>query len=84
MRYRYITIEQRNGEIFEGKPVYRIFNNKSGDQIGMISFYKAWNQYVHSSSEGCVFNESCLRDVIDFIKKVNSGTVSDTSGRPIK
>ncbi len=68
-RYKFITIKQESGEMFEGHPVYRILNNKSGAQLGVISWYKPWTQYVFSSREECVFNNSCLRDVLDFMEK---------------
>lgn len=79
-KYKFITIKQgkvcngiesdhdHSGEFFEGKPVYRIYNNKGNDQIGIISWYKPWKQYVFSSEPECVFNNSCLRDVLDFIE----------------
>ena len=66
-KYKYIFIEQKNGEMFEGRPVYRIYNNRSKNQLGIISFYKQWKEYVFSSSDECVFNNSCLRDVLDFM-----------------
>lgn len=68
MKYKYITIEHVNGEVFNGKPVYRIFNNKSRDHLGVISYYKPWKQFVFSSREECVFNNSCLKDVLDFME----------------
>lgn len=68
MKYKYITIKQVDGELFEQRPVYRIFNNRSGDQIGIISWYKPWKEFVFSSQENCVFNNTCLRDVIDFME----------------
>ena len=69
-RYRYITIQQVNDEAFEGQPVYRVYNNKSGEQLAVLSFYKPWKQYVFSSCETCVFNNSCLRNVLDFLENV--------------
>lgn len=71
-KYRFITIEQINDELFDGKPVYRIFNNKSHRQIGIISFYKPWKQHVFSSQPDCVFNYSCLHDVLDFMEDIQS------------
>lgn len=68
-KYKYINIKQVNSEVFEGKPVYRIFNNRTGDQLGIISYYKPWKEYVFSSKEDCVFNNTCLRDVLDFMEK---------------
>ena len=66
-KYRYITMRQDDTETYEGKPVYRIFNNKGGEQLGILSFYAPWKQYVFSSRPECVFNDSCLRDVLDFL-----------------
>lgn len=80
-KYRFITIRQavvsvkeavdgglnREGGTFEGRPVYRIFNNKLGGQLGILSYYKPWKQYVFSSQPECVFNDACLRDVLDFL-----------------
>lgn len=68
MKYKYLTIDQVNGELFLGKPVYRIFNNRNWDQLGIISYYKPWKQYVFSSIKECVFNNSCLRDVLSFME----------------
>jgi len=67
-KYKYITIEQKKGEMFEKHPVYRIFNNRNKVQIGILSFYKPWKEYVFSSQPDCVFNNGCLKDVIDFIE----------------
>ncbi len=67
-KYKFITIKQVDGEIFLGKAVYRIFNNRSKTQIGIISYYKPWKEYVFSSKEDCVFNNTCLSDVINFIE----------------
>ena len=69
-RYKYISIRQDNGEVFNNKPVYRIYTNRGNAQIGIISWYKPWKEYVFSSKEDCVFNNSCMRDVLDFIENV--------------
>lgn len=70
-KYKYITIRQVGGEVFEKKPVYRIFNNRNASsQLGIISYYTPWKEYVFSSQPDCVFNNSCLRDVLDFIENV--------------
>lgn len=72
-KYKFINIRQENDEMFEGHPVYRIFNNRSNAQIGILSFYKPWKQYVFSSQPECVFNDSCLKDVLNFIETVANG-----------
>lgn len=68
-KYKFITIEQINEELFEGKPVYRVFNNKTNDQLAIISYYKPWKNYVFSSKEVCVFDHKCLSCVLEFMCK---------------
>jgi hypothetical protein len=65
--YRHMVIRNDNGEMWEGHPVYRIYA-KDKQQIGLISWYRPWKEYVFSSIPECVFNNSCLRDVLDFIE----------------
>ena len=66
-KYRFITIRQEDDEMFCNKPVYRILNNKNDAQLGILSWYTPWRQFVFSSQPECVFNKACLLDVIDFI-----------------
>jgi hypothetical protein len=67
-KYKFITIKQVGKELFEGKPCYRIYNNKSDGQIGILSYYPPWKCFVFSSQPECVFNNSCLKDVLDFLE----------------
>lgn len=66
-KYKFFSIQQNKAEEFEGHPVYRIYS-KTNAQIGIISWYKPWKEYVFSSMPECVFNNSCLRDVLDFVE----------------
>ena len=67
-KYKYIHIKQNNNELFNGKPVYRVYNNRTKEHLAMIFYYKQWKQYTFESREGCIFNNSCLRDILDFIE----------------
>lgn len=69
-KYKYINIRQVDNEVFEGKPVYRIFNNRTKAQLGIISWYKPWKEYVFSSQPECVFNNTCLHDLLNFIESI--------------
>ncbi len=59
---------------FEEKPLYRIYTNKAKPvEIGMIYWYKPWKQYCFTCRPGqpeSVYNNECLKDVLDFIDKV--------------
>ncbi len=65
--YKYITIKN-NGE-FNNKPRYEIVNNKSQKILGILFYYKEWKQYVFTQFEdSIVFNNSCLKDIVNFIE----------------
>jgi len=68
-KYKFIEIRQEDGEMFDGHPVYRIVNNKSDTELGMLCYYKTWRQYIfRAEDETCVFNISCMHDIIDFME----------------
>lgn len=75
-RYKFITIEQPtwpfrgelSGETHEGKPVYRIYNNRNRRQLGKISWYKPWKQWISNFEPIAVFSAGCHRDIADFIE----------------
>ena len=72
--YKYMVIKQSDNEIFAGKPVFRITNKKSGSEIGIIVYYKPWKEYVFRTTEDCIFNNTCMRDIIDFMEnKIQNG-----------
>ena len=78
-KYKFITIKPSKNGVFtktaKGQhPLYVITNNRGGDIIGILSFYGPWKQYVFESGDA-VFNDSCLRDVLDFMDKIKQGVV---------
>jgi hypothetical protein len=74
-KYKFIQIvlaEQMHGDkvvpyIYDGKPLYHILNNKNQGFLGWITYYKPWKQYVFTGTEKAVFNNACLKDIIDFM-----------------
>ncbi len=66
-KYKYITIKKDG--VWHAKPKYDIINNKSKEVLALLFYYKAWKQYVFTQiQQDAVFNNSCLRDIIDFIE----------------
>ena len=68
IKYNFITIKQIGNESWHNKPVYRVFNNKTDNQIAIITYYNPYKKYVFESREGCIFANTCLRDIIDFLE----------------
>lgn len=46
-------------------------NNKSGDRLGIVLFYKDWNQFVYSPSDGSIYSADCLEDIAEFLRELN-------------
>lgn len=67
-KYKFITIGQVLDETHEGETLYRIVGNRHGDNIGAICWYPQWKQYIFCSEINAVFNNSCLRDILDFME----------------
>ena len=78
-KYKYITIDQFDQEYWKKKPLYRIKNNRHGYYIGLICWYPDWKQYVFCSEQNSVFNNDCLRDVLDFME--NHAGKGETNGK---
>jgi len=69
-QYKHITILETE-EAYDNKPVYDILNNKSGDSLGLIFYYKQWKKYVFTQTrteDEIIFDNSCLRDIVDFLE----------------
>ncbi len=66
--YKFIEMRVIENEIHAFKPVYRIFNRKHGDELGAIFYFPRWKQFVFKAQEDAVFNNSCLRDILDFME----------------
>lgn len=67
-RYKFITIGKWYAGYALKHPGYKITNNKSKDILGRLSYYPTWKQYVFESEYGAIFNNSCLRDILDFME----------------
>ncbi len=47
-------------------------DNKSGDNLGRISFYPQWRKYVFQPSNGgIIFDADCLNDITSYLTKLN-------------
>lgn len=53
--------------------VWGIYNNKSGTQLGGVAWYPPWRQHCfYAVDSNSVFNDSCLKDIINFIRQLKS------------
>lgn len=69
-RYKFIEMRWEKEERFNDQPVYRVHSLKNGDQLAMICWYKPWKKYVFTTKEGYVFDNKCLRDILEFMETV--------------
>lgn len=66
--FQFISMWRNRDELHEDRPVYRVRNNKGGEQIAMIFWYKPWNKYCFTSQPQCIFDNKCLKDILSFIE----------------
>lgn len=62
-RYKYIQFAMN-----EGINAWCCRNNKSGDVLGWVEYYKRWKQWIFSAEPGTVFSIDCLADIQEFMK----------------
>ena len=55
---------------YEDKPCYNCKNSKQKSMLGQVFYYDQWNRYLFEGNAGCVFDTSCLADIIDFMKQL--------------
>jgi len=66
-RYKHINFEV--GSVSD-HPSFHCKNNRYGTVLGLVFYYERWNHYVFEGRAGCVFDTSCLADIIDFMKQL--------------
>lgn len=47
--------------------VVQVINKRSQGLLGMIHWHPAWRQYCFFPEPNCVFNDSCLQEIIAFM-----------------
>ncbi|MCK5016251.1 MAG: hypothetical protein KAS32_04190 [Candidatus Peribacteraceae bacterium] len=70
-KYKHIYFT-KSTQIQAEKPIYECRNNKSKEIIAVIYWYPQWKQFVFGFYEDAVFSQSCLLDIVDFIKDVSN------------
>ena len=68
--YKYIEFE-KSVRTFKDKPMWTCLNCKSQTPLATAFWYKPWRQYVIAAEPNCVFNTTCLADIIDFLNQLN-------------
>lgn len=68
-RYKHIHFEECPGPAAK-HPLYYCKNNRDGCILGKVFYYLTWKKYVFEGGDGCVFDTSCLADIIHFLKQL--------------
>jgi hypothetical protein len=54
---------------------WSIHNIRSQAFLGEIKWYSAWRQYCFFTTMDAVFNDSCMRDILDFIGQLSAARI---------
>ena len=63
--------------LVEQKPktaVWNVLSRSNGGLLGIIKWHSPWRQYCFFPEPDCVFNNSCMMTIINFIKEVKGAT----------
>lgn len=73
MKYHYITVKADAPVKGKKTLVYRVVNNKWGDELGQIRWYGPWRAYCFFVGQGreTVWSAGCLRDIQDAMNKID-------------
>ena len=70
MKTKYKHIHFAEAMISGVNKTYWCKNNKTDGILGLVEYYPPWRKYVFSTDGDCVFDISCLADIIDFMKQL--------------
>jgi len=68
-KYKHILFEQ----VGDSK-TWIIRNKKTAGKLGFVEYYPRRHRYVFEGFEGCVYDETCLADIIDFLRQLKERT----------
>jgi hypothetical protein len=72
MVYKFISVgHDRNlNEVYDGKPLYWIVNNRTKMPIGQIFWYRPWRRWCVRFKEDTVWSSDCLENVANAIAAI--------------
>ena len=50
--------------------IWEVMNKSSGGRLGIIGWHPPWRQYCFFPEDNCVFNVSCMSDIIKTMSKI--------------
>jgi len=68
-KYKHIHFEKQL-TLYSHKPWYLCLNNKSKALLGDVVFFEPWRKYVFEPEDDSIFDETCLADIIHFLKQL--------------
>ena len=51
--------------------VIELVSKHDGTVLGVIKWYGAWRQYCFFSEGDCLFNNTCLKDIYEYMSELN-------------
>lgn len=67
---KWIEFVQDTDHVSGKTKVYVVRNKDNGFHLGVIKWYGPFRQYSFFPEENCVFEKTCLKDITDFVVKL--------------
>jgi len=61
------------GKEWAGQPIVDIRNQRTGDDLGELTWYAPWGQWIARFRDRAVWSADCLRDVAAELTRRNEG-----------
>ena len=52
--------------------IWDVINKSSSNSIATIAWYGPWRQYVVQPADNTVWNDGCLKSVVEFLGQLNA------------
>lgn len=65
----YIRFEEIESLPYAKTHVWKILSVSHGGELGRVSWYNRWRQYVFFPNSGTLYNQGCLLEIRDFVQK---------------
>jgi hypothetical protein len=69
---KFLEFKKADGQHFNGKQLYNVFNRKNKSLLATVFYYPPWKKYCFTQSDqGIVFDSICLKEIIIFMEFLN-------------
>lgn len=67
---KYLSAENIKNQNGGSSRIWRIRNRGGGDELGLVTYYPRWRQWVFDPEYSTTYSAGCLREIADFLDRI--------------